>query len=375
MGRMTTERGWGTGPMILVVGAAAVLVLLGMREIQALIGPVFLALTLVLTARPLSGRLQRKGLPRWAATVVTLVVLYAILVAMLVVIAMAAMQLANRLPQYSQAFQTMLNDGLRHLDQWGVKAPDLRETIAGLDLGAVIGLAQSVAAGLASGTTLILFILLAVAFLTMDTADLSHRTAALRRARPHLTAALAEFGWRVRTYWLYSAIFGAILAVGDFIALAVIGVPLALSWALLAFICNFVPNVGFALALIPPTLMALLDQGPGAAIAVVVSYMAISFVVQTLMLPRFMGDAVGLNTTTTFMSLVFWTLIVGPLGALLAIPMTLFFKAVLIDSTPNLAWVSVFLSGEKEADRLPLGDPAGTPRAEDMSQPDPTGSG
>lgn len=366
---MTTERGWGTGPMILVVGAAAVLVLAGMREVQALIGPVFLALTLVLTARPLSGWLQGKGLPRWAATVLTLLVLYAILVAMLVVIGMSALQLANRLPQYSSAFSSLINDGLRHLDQWGVKAPDLREAIAGLDMGAVIGFAQSVVSGLASGTTLVLFVLLAVAFLTMDTASLSHRTAALRRARPHLTAALADFGWRVRTYWLYSAIFGVILAVGDFIALTIIGVPLALSWALLAFICNFVPNVGFVLALIPPTLMALLDQGPGAAIAVMVSYMLISFVVQTLMLPRFMGDAVGLNTTTTFMSLVFWTLIVGALGALLAIPMTLFFKAVLIDSTPNLRWLSVFLSGEKEAVDLVTSDP------DDLGQPAPAGAG
>ena len=135
---------------------------------------------------------------------------------------------------------------------------------------------------------------------------------------------------RLRRYWVVSAVFGVVLAIGDYVALLIIGVPLALTWAVVAFIGNFIPNLGFVVALVPPALLALLDGGMWRAAAVVVSYLLINFVVQTLVLPRYMGNAVGLNTTVTFLSLVFWTSIIGPLGALLAVPLTIWWL--------NAAW-------------------------------------
>ena len=77
--------------------------------------------------------------------------------------------------------------------------------------------------------------------------------------------------------------------------------------------------------------------------------MAISFLFQTVMLPKFMGDAVGLNTMTTFVSLIFWTSVIGGLGALLAVPLTIFVKAVIIDTTPSLQWLSAFLENDSDA--------------------------
>lgn len=338
--------GLGFGPMILVVLAAAVIVMAGTREIAGLIGPVFLALTLAVSARPAMAWLRRHGMPRALTTIVVLAGLYAVLLGMVLVIGIAVAELANTLPSYGGRFSGLFNQGIAELARHGFDTQAARDAVRKFDITSLIGVAQSLAAGLTSTFSLLLFMLLSLAFLILDTSDVSARTSVLRRVRPLLADALSDFAWRVRKYWVYSAIFGLILAAGDYVALLVIGVPLALSWALLAFICNFIPNIGFAIALVPPTLLALLDSGPGKALAVLISYAVISFVVQTLMLPRFMGNAVGLNTTTTFMSLVFWASVVGPLGAVLAIPLTLFCKAVLIDATPGLRWVGVFLSNE-----------------------------
>jgi predicted PurR-regulated permease PerM len=139
-------------------------------------------------------------------------------------------------------------------------------------------------------------------------------------------------------------VFGFAVAVLDTIALAFMGIPVPVLWGLLSFITNYIPNIGFVIGLIPPAILGLLEGGPGLMIAVIVVYSVINIVLQSVIQPKFVGDAVGLATTVTFVSLIFWTFVMGPLGALLAIPLTLFAKAVLVDVDPRIAWVDTLAS-------------------------------
>ncbi|WP_309229748.1 AI-2E family transporter [Blastococcus sp. TML/M2B] len=145
--------------------------------------------------------------------------------------------------------------------------------------------------------------------------------------------------------------FGAIVAVGDGIALAILGVPAAALWGLLAFITNYVPNIGFVLGVVPPALLGLLAGGWGELTAIVVIYTLLNFVVQTLVQPRFVGDSVGLSMTVTFIALLFWGWVLGALGALLAIPLTLLVKALLVDVDPRGHWLDALLREEPRAPR------------------------
>ena len=115
------------------------------------------------------------------------------------------------------------------------------------------------------------------------------------------------------------------------------GVPGAFVWAVLAFVTNFIPNVGFVIGVIPPALIALLEGGPGLMVAVIVVYSVINFLIQSVIQPRVVGDKVGLSPTLTFLSLVFWTWVIGPLGALLAVPLSLLTKALLVEADPRSA--------------------------------------
>ncbi len=344
MRQSTKPLGPGTGPMILIVGAAFVLVMVGLQQVGNIIGPVFLALTLAITVRPITHWLAERGAPGWVGTVAVLVLLYAVLIGMVFVLGASIAQLATTLPEYSARFGELYQQILDQLARLGVSQDALSNLQDQFNFDSILGVVQTLVGQLQSVTTSVLFVLLSLAFLVLDTADLSARAGSLRAARPHLVAALEDFAWRVRRYWLFSAIFGVILAVADYVALLLLGIPFPLTWAVVAFICNFIPNIGFVVAVIPPALLALLTDSPRTALFVVLAYVLISFVVQTLFLPKFMGDAVGLNTTTTFVSLVFWAGIIGGLGAVLAIPLTLFVKAVIIDSTPRLRWLGTFLS-------------------------------
>jgi AI-2E family transporter len=96
--------------------------------------------------------------------------------------------------------------------------------------------------------------------------------------------------------------------------------------------------------LIPPAILALLQDGVTKMLWVIVLYSVINFVVQSLIQPKFVGDAVGLSVTLTFLSLVFWSWVMGALGAILAIPLTLLTKALLIDIDPNVRWVNQLIT-------------------------------
>jgi hypothetical protein len=150
---------------------------------------------------------------------------------------------------------------------------------------------------------------------------------------------------------LVTTAFGLIVAAVDMAALWALGVPAAGVWGLLAFITNYIPNIGFVIGLVPPALLALLEDGPGLMLTVIAVYCVVNFVVQTIIQPKIVGDAVGLSTSLTFLSLVFWAWALGALGALLAIPLTLLVKALLIDVDKDAAWVSPLLTGPAPARR------------------------
>jgi AI-2 transport protein TqsA len=142
---------------------------------------------------------------------------------------------------------------------------------------------------------------------------------------------------------------------------------LALLWGLLSFLTNYVPNIGFFLGLVPPTLLALLVGGPGLALAVIVVYSLANFVLQSVIQPVFVGDAVGLSVTLSFLSVIIWTVVMGPVGAILAVPLTLFAHAVLVGQDPDRAWARTLLAGTSGSAR------ASAPRRRRRSRRRPTG--
>ena len=84
-------------------------------------------------------------------------------------------------------------------------------------------------------------------------------------------------------------------------------------------------------------------------LTVIVLYCAINFVIQSIIQPKIVGDAVGVSATVSFLSLIVWTWILGPLGALLAIPLTLLTKGLLIDIDPSTRWMNSLISGDSPA--------------------------
>lgn len=335
------------GVLMLVGLAAAVIVIAGMKASADLVAPAFLALVLTVLAHPLRRWLDR-WMPSWAASAVCIAAVYVGVVLFALAIVVSVARFATLLPEYADEFQRRIDDCVDWLTSAGVDQAQIDQVASSFDVGQLGGFISDLLGELMGLVSNLFFILSLVLFMTVDGSNFPRQLERARAARPAIVDALADFAHGTRRYLGVSTVFGLIVAVLDSIALALLGVPLPLLWGLLAFITNYIPNIGFVIGLIPPAILALLEGGPSLMLAVIAVYCVLNVIIQSVIQPKVVGDAVGLSTTLSFFSLVFWTWVIGPLGALLAIPLTLFAKAVLIDADPTTRWLRPLISNKDE---------------------------
>jgi len=260
-------------------------------------------------------------------------------------LALSVAQLATDLPTYQADFAKLTGELRAWLGSLGVGPEELETALSKIDLASVAELLLGMVAGLAGAFSNMLLVLFVAAFMTLDAVEFSSRLPRVRRERPEVIGALDGFVHGTRSYLLVATVFGLIVAVVDTGFLWLVGVPLPLLWGLLAFITNYIPNIGFVIGLVPPALLALLEGGPQLMLVVVVAYSVINFVIQSIIQPKFVANAADLSLTLTFLSLIFWSFVIGPLGAVLAVPLTLLAKAMLLDMDPNTRWMSSLIAG------------------------------
>ena len=336
------------GVLVMVGLAAAVIVIGGMKASADIFAPAFLALVLTVLAHPLRKWLDR-WMPSWAASLVCTVAIYLLVVALALAVVVSIARFATLLPQYTEQFQDRVDDLTSWLNDAGVSTTQVDDVESSFDLGQLSGFIGDLLSELMGLVSNLFFILALVLFMTMDGGTFPRQLERARAARPLVVDAITEFASGTRRYLAVATVFGLIVAVLDTIALYILDVPAPLLWGLLAFITNYIPNVGFVIGLIPPAILALLEGGPSLMLWVIIVYCVLNVVIQTVIQPKVVGDAVGLSTTLSFVSLIFWAWVVGPLGALLAIPLTLFAKALLIDIDPSLRWVRPLISNKDDA--------------------------
>ena len=332
---------------LLVTSAAIVIVVGGIKAANEIVGPVMLALALTIVFYPLRARLERR-LPGWATSALLLVAAVVLILGLTLAMVLSLGQLAKLIPTYTSELNSYvadLGDGLADL---GVGSEQSDAMVGAADADRLVGLATSVFSSVLSVVSNLFFIITLLLFLAFDSAKVRGLAEGARAYRPHLVDALTSFTSGTRSYLGVSAVFGLIVAVIDTALLWALGVPGAFVWGVLAFVTNFIPNIGFVIGIIPPAVIALLEGGPGLMLSVIVLYSLVNVVIQSFIQPRYVGETVGLSTSLTFLSLVFWTWILGPVGALLAVPMSLFFRAVLVEADPDGRWRLPLISGKPD---------------------------
>lgn len=361
------------GFSVLLTAAATIIVIAGMRSFSSSIGPIFLALVIVVVLSPLQRALLARGAPPWLAMLALLGAAFGVLIAIIGALVWSTVQLVGLLASddYTDQLSQVQDDVATQLDRLGVSGEDLQQALDGLDIGAVAGQVTSALSGLLGVTSAIGLLVITMLFMVLDAQKFGENLDGVADDRPEVTLGLQQFAQRTRSYFVVSTVFGLIVAVLDVAALMLLGIPLALVWGVLSLITNYIPNIGFVIGLIPPALLAFFEGGWQLSVWVVVVYLAINVIIQSVIQPKFVGDAVGLSTTLTFLSLIFWGWVLGPLGALLAVPMTLLAKALLVDIDPTTRWAAplISLTGPPPS-RAPAPPPSAEAPPEELSAQD-----
>lgn len=330
--------------LVLLVGAAAIVVVLsGVRATAWLIAPVFTALVIVIAVSPVESRLRRRGWPGWLSTIVLVVLVYGILLVLTLGIVVSIARLVALLPQYTGRASDLVHSAASALSALGIGPDELRTAADSLDLTKLTDLLLGLLSDVAGLVSSLAFLLALLLFLSLESSGAGARIAVIATDRPAVSQALSRFAGGTRRYLLVTTVFGLVVAALDTLALALIGIPLAVTWGLLSFVTNYIPNVGFLIGLAPPAVLGLLIGGVPKMMIVIACYGLFNFVLQSLIQPRFVGDAVGLSVTVTFVALIFWAWLLGPLGAILAIPATLLVKALLVDIDPKAQWADALV--------------------------------
>lgn len=324
--------------ILMGLGGAA-LTAFGLAAISGIFAPVFLGLVLTICVHPLRMWMQGHGVPRGLATGAVIVAVVAVLLALGYAILVAFGQFGVLLHDFSGQIAAFGHDLTAWLSSLGIATEQLNDIVSGFDPAALLSFVGGLIGGLTGWVTILVIVFTMVMLMAMDAGFVPALLRQLYPARPLVVASLVGYGANVRRYMVATTVLGLAQGIIDALALILIGVPGAFIWGLLAFVCSFIPNIGYFIALIPPIIFGALVGGWPTVVIVIVVYGIINGVVQSVIQPRVIGKAVNLSQTITFFSVLFWAVVVGPIGAILAIPLTLLFRMILVDSNPAMSWI------------------------------------
>ena len=337
--------------------AGIVITLFGVQQLSWLLAPLLLALFVIAVVYPVCTWLTEHGVPRAIALGILLLVVFSLLAGLVAVIVYSLSRLAGLLPEYSGRMQRIVADLAASLDELGIRSPQAAELLESISLPEAALWLTGQIPPLVNVATLLVFTGTVLVFLGIEVTQLPLRAQWLARDYPVLAGSLAASMGGLRRFIGITTVFAVCVGVLDTLFLMLLGIPLAVLWGVLAAVCNYIPYLGFLVGMAPPALLALLLDGWQAMLLVIVVYVVLNFLVTSILPAKVIGDAVGLSMVVEVVCIVFWAWILGPLGAILAVPVTIVVKAVFIDSDPRARWLSGFVSSGKLIRRMVERDP------------------
>ncbi len=320
-----------SGPRWIVWLAAAFVVIAGMRAASSILVPMLLALFLAIVLEPPMHFLRRKGLRTSLALIIVALGLVAVGMVIAMLIGHSVESFRGQQELYEKRMQNVVAEVTPHLERMHIDISNesIREFF---DTKVVMRFVAYFFNNLNAMLQNAFLILVTTVFLLLEASSLGQKVHAIDRSGK-LQAKLDQVIGNVRTYTSVKTLLSIATGVCVSLWLWVLGVNFPFLWGVVAFLLNFVPNVGSLIAAIPPLLLTLVQfgttEGPLKSLWVGVGYLVINQVIGMAIEPRLQGRGLGLSPLVVFLSLVVWGWVLGPVGMLLSAPLTMVVKIVL----------------------------------------------
>lgn len=338
--------------VILVALAGASVVAFGIAATRGIFTPVFFAFVLTLCVHPLRRWMQGRGVPRGIATGTTVAAVFALLTGFAAILVASLAQFSALLPQFAPQMAQLGASISGLLETAGFGRDQTQAIVDGLTPVRIVGFLGGLLGNVVSLVGSLVIILTMLILMAVDGSRVPALLTHLQFHRPVLVAAFNDFAGGVRRYMIATTVLGVAQGLFNWLVLVTLQVPGALLWGLLSFICSFIPNIGYFIAIVPPLFFGFLTGGWPTVLAVIVIYGGINTIIQSIIQPKYVGNAVALSETITFLSVLFWAVILGPAGAILAVPLTLLVRTILLDSDPSVSWWRPMTGDKKDLEAI-----------------------
>ena len=337
----------------LIASASLGVTILVVQHFAGFINTIIVAIILGILFVPMANKLQARGLGKGLALTLTMATVVAIMVGLFLFFLYSIARLGDAIPQYAAEMDQLIIEIEAYAASLGLTLSETQTMLSLLDPSELVdffgGLVNTLLSILSDGLT----VLLTLAFLLVGASTFSKRSQdMINNGNPGM-ARLYKFNSDIRHYVIITNNVGMAAGAINTVLLLVVGVDFAILWGVLSWLLSYIPFIGFFLALIPPTLLALLEFGWPTAIFVLVAYVLINSAIDDIIKPRMMGRGLDLAPVMVFVSVVFWGLILGPLGGILAVPVTVGIKQLVLEPDPDNRWIAELISGHQEPEEEP----------------------
>ncbi|GBE09105.1 MAG TPA: AI-2E family transporter [Gammaproteobacteria bacterium] len=331
--------------------ASFVIIVAGMKAAATLIVPFLLSGFIAIICAPAINSLKSRGLPMWLALTIVVILIGLAGTVFISILGGSIHKFSTQLPEYQSRLQGDISKLSVWLNARGITwlGDEVRQyinpSIALSYVGKVFnGLGNLLANGF--------LIFLTVIFLLFEGVAIKYKMQIISGdTEESQTNQISGFLESVNKYMAIKSLTSLLTGILIAIWLWVFDIEYSLLWGLLAFILNYIPNIGSIIAAVPAVILALVTAGPLAALWVIAGYLLVNILIGNIIEPKFLGDRLGLSTLVVFLSLVFWGWILGTTGMFLSVPLTMVIKLGL-DSRPETKWIAVLLGSGKPPETL-----------------------
>jgi AI-2 transport protein TqsA len=331
------------GPMKLLLSLACVVIIVyGMHYAAGVLDPILLAFFIVMGMSPMIRWLRSKRIPSWATLVIMLVLVIVAGLLFVSILAVSLRQLDNKLPIYQDRLGALFTSINQWLSAQGIDAGGMLGDVLSADR--LAGIAKSIISSLFGAFSDVLLMFLIVLFMASEVFQFPEKIRARFGTKSRFGKAASAFSQDTRKYLFIKTWLSALTAIIMTAVFYGLGVDFPLLWGMLFFLLSYIPNIGFVISVIPPFIVTLLEQGFWRALILVIVILVVNSVFDNAISPRIMGRGVGLTSLAVFLSLVLWAWILGPVGALISVPLTIMVKRLFLESFEETQFLAEALS-------------------------------
>jgi AI-2 transport protein TqsA len=332
----------------MLAAAAIVIVVFGLKYSSDVLAPIFFAATLAILFTPALWWLEKKGLPAWLALLVMVLTLGGLIIVMIIILTASLQQLSVLLPHYEELLQQRIDTFTAALGSIGI---DLQVALNDFvkDTTSIATTVINVALGILSNSVALVFFLFLLFLMLVESKSIATKFQTRLQTGNNFVIQLGNYSKQIQKQYRIQTLSNLLSAVAITVELLLFRVDLAVLWGFLAFILGFIPNVGLIIAILPAVIIAFILYGLGTALAILAIVIILNAFMDNAVTPRIMGKGLNLPILLVFLSFLFWSWVFGFVGALLAIPATLFVKT-LLQGRQETRFLVVLLSGQVDSD-------------------------